>query len=120
MDRIENRAQLICFIRDNIRQRAIGAACHSGTVQVLGGFSSIPPADRPGWIVSITSACGQAWLVAVIAYDHEHIFRVRTIDEIPWWTYDGKDEPGYSIFNGDNPVAACRARKEADAQSQCT
>lgn len=116
MERIETRSQLIRFIEKDAVHRAIGRACHheNGSVQVLGGFSMIPPTERPGWIVSITSAYGQTWLVAVLAYDYEHVFKSRVVEAIPWSLYVGQTGREYNIYDGDNPVAACRAKENCD------
>lgn len=80
----------------------------------MGGFKCILPYLKPGWIVSITSTYGQTWLVAVMAYDHEHIFKTRVIESIPWGEYIGHaGQKKYSIYNGDNPIQACIARENA-------
>ena len=111
MQRIETRTQLINFICENIAQRAIVRACHNGEVQVLGGFSKIPLTRRPGWIVSITSVYGRTWLVAIIPDDHQHVFRTGIVDSIPWQYYVGRiDRDEYSIYDGDRPEQAERAK----------
>ncbi len=116
MQRIETRTQLIEFICEHISQKAIARACHysEGSVQVMGGFSRIPPSSRPGWIVSVTSEHERTWLVAVTSDDHEHIFRAWVVESIPWQHYVGKIESEYSIYNGDNPQQACLAREKAN------
>jgi len=114
MQRIETRTQLINFICENISQSAIVRACHSpaGIVQVIGGFGIIPPSVRPGWIVSITSAWGRTWLVAVTTDDYRHVFHTWLVKSIPWEYYVGQMDKGeYSIYNGDNPEQACMARE---------
>lgn len=113
MQRIQTRTELINFICDNITQRAIVRACHNGKIQVLGGFSKIPPSRRPGWIVSVTSVYGRTWLVVVMSDDHRHIFRTGIVDSIPWEYYVGRTDRGeYSIYDGDNPRQACLARNK--------
>jgi len=112
MDRIDTRAELINYIHDHIPQRAIKRACHNGTVKVLGGFSSISPSTRPGWIVAVTSIYDRTWLVAVTSDDHNHVFRTWTVEWIPWKYYIGRVDRGeYSIYDGDNPGQACLARE---------
>ena len=115
MDRIETRTQLINFICNHIGQQAIVRACHcsEGAVQVMGGFSRIHPSPNPGWVVSITSAVGQTWLIAVTAHDHQHKFHAWPVKEIPWKYYVGKAD-GESIYDGDNPIQACRAKELAE------
>jgi len=112
MERIETRTELINFICEDISQNAIVRACHNGTVQVLGGFSIIPPGTAPGWIVAITSVHGRTWLVAVTSDDHRHIFHTWITNRTPWKNYVGRVNRGwYSIYDGDDPVQACIARK---------
>ncbi len=110
MQRIETRTDLIQFICESIPQHVIARACHTGTVQVLGGFDSIPPSGQPGWIVSVTSIHGRTWLVTVIANDHRHIFQAGTTESIPWESYmcpsRHQQLEGYSIYFGDNPDQA--------------
>lgn len=114
MQRIDTRTQLINFICENISQYAIVRACHhpEGKVQVLGGFSRIPPSCKPGWIVSITSIHGQTWNIAVTPDDHHHVFKTWIVEKIPWEYYAGRVDRGeYSIYDGDNPEQACLARE---------
>ncbi len=110
MERIETRVQLINYIYDHISQNAIARACHTGTVQVLGGFSCVPPGTRPGFIVSITSIHERTWLIAVTTDDHKHIFHVWVVESIPWEYYmcpsRAQQLKGYSIYFGDNPDQA--------------
>ena len=107
MQRIETRVQLINFVCENISRRAISRACHSGTVQVMGGFSHVLPSQRPGWIVSVTSVHGRTWLVAVTAHDHQHVFHAWVVEKIPWEYYVGTlGRETYSIYNGDHPEQA--------------
>ena len=111
MERIETRVQLINYICDHAPQSAIARACHTGTVEVLGGFSCIPPGTRPGFIVSITSVHKRTWLVAVTTDDHKHIFYVWVVESIPWEYYVGSEHSShYSIYNGDDPIQACISR----------
>lgn len=115
MDRIETRTQLINFICNNILQRAISRACHNGIVQILGGFNTIPPSSKPGWIISVTSVFGRTWHIAVTSDDHNHIFKVWLVETVPWQYYIGKvDRSKYSIYDGDNPQQAELARKCSD------
>ncbi len=119
MQRIDTRTQLINFICENISQRAIVRACHhpNGNVQVMGGFSRIPPSCLPGWIVVITSGFGRTWTIAVTPDEHKHVFRVWMIKEIPWQFYTcpslHAQQQGYSIYNGDNPDQARMAWMKA-------
>ena len=116
MQRIETRTQLINFICEDIRQYSIVRACHhpEGSVHVMGGFSRVPPSEKPGWIVSITSVFGRTWLVVVTPHDHQHIFKSWITDSLPWEYYIGKLDRGEdSIYDGDNPGQARLARDMA-------
>lgn len=114
MQRINTRTELINYICDHISQSVVARACHAGTVQVLGGFSCVPPSTRPGWIVAVTSIHGRTWNVAVTSDDHKHIFHVWVVNSIPWEYYIGNAyQTGYSIYCGDNPLQAIMAKSEA-------
>ena len=116
MDRIQTRTELIEYICDHTSQNAIRRACgHAGKVQVLGGFSRIPPGTRPGFIVAVTSVHGRTWNVAVTSDDHKHIFHVWVVESIPWEYFVGNSDTmrEYSIYNGDDPLQACMARDNA-------
>jgi len=113
MQRIETRTQLVNFICRAIPLHAIGRAACVGTVQVMGGFSRVPPLPKPGWVVSFTSIHGRTWIVAVIPDEQHHIFKAHIIETIPWEYYIGRsDQEEYSIYNGDNPQQAYLARKK--------
>lgn len=112
MQRIDTRTQLINAIRNGIGMSAVSRACVTGTVEVLGGFSRIPPMPLPGWVVMITSIHGQTWLIAVTPDDHRHVFNTGLIESAPWRYYVGRDG-GCSIYDGDDPEQACIAREQA-------
>ncbi len=114
MERIETRTQLVNFICKNVGQSAISRACHHAgdAVQVMGGFSRVPPSCRPGWIVTVTSVHGRQWLVAVTSDDHHHVFKAWITETIPWQFYIGeRNREEYSIYDGDNPEAAYFAKE---------
>jgi len=111
---IETRTQLIEFITDHAPGTAIRRACFEGVVQVLGGFSRIPGehSSPQGWIVSVTSVHEKTWLVAVVE-GHFDIYIVRVIKDIPWAHYVGQLGRN-SIYDGDNPEQALRAKENAN------
>ena len=105
---------MIAYICDHAPQSAISRACTTGTVQVLGGFSKVPPGTRPGFIVSITSVHERTWFVAVTTDDHKHIFHVWVVESIPWEYFVGDlHNKEYSIYDGDDPFQASFARTKA-------
>ena len=53
--------------------------------------------------------------MAVTSDDYNHIFHVWVTDSIPWQYYVGRaDQERYSIYNGDNPKQAYKAREKAN------
>ena len=56
--RFITRDQLVDYVVSETRavgRRGLKRALDTGKVEVLGGFSVIPPASSPGWIVRVTS-----------------------------------------------------------------
>ena len=84
-------------------------------MEVLGGFSLIPPSVHPGWIVRVESPLGGKWLVAIgPTPGNPRKLRAFEIEEIPWEYYKGeagKDE--FSLENGDHPEVYREHRYEA-------
>ncbi len=114
---------MIAYICDHAPQSAIARACHTGTVQVLGGFSCVPPGTRPGFIVAVTSVHERTWLIAVTTDDHKHIFHVWVVESVPWEYYVGRDGPcdgEYSIYDGDNPERAKQAKENTCGEVEKT
>jgi hypothetical protein len=85
-----------------------------GEVEVLGGFCSIPPGTRPGWIVKATGLHKTEFLVAVIPDDIDHIYGVKVIDSVPWDLWMGNLlDHSWAFMNGDHPVQYTRNRTDA-------
>ena len=115
MQRLRTRTELIQFAEARCGSYACRRAFLTGKVMVFGGFSTIPPGTDPGWILRVKSRHGRAWLLAVVTDDIKHCYCVREIEKIPWakWTGCAGRGQGYSIYDGDMPVQAARAYKEA-------
>lgn len=113
MDHLNTRTELINFICE-YAPSAIQRACHTGTVQVLGGFIRIPPYTQPGWIVAVTSIHGRTWFVAIGPHPAGlPMYVVWTVKQVPWQFWIGDEWPNSLIFNGDNPERAVLAREAA-------
>lgn len=121
MQHIETRTQLIDFIVAHAPSGSVSRACYEGTVNVLGGFTEVPPSTRPGWIVVVTSRFGQMWYVAIQPNEDTRKFEVREIERVPWKNYIGRDDRGgYSIYDGDDPMKSCSAQRRNQATNPDT
>lgn len=89
---------------------------------VLGGFKKIWPTGRGGWIVKVTSIYEKDWLVAVTIHPTKHTYVVRVIEKIPWADWIGvvASIPLHGIMDGDMPIQAARARRQAQEESNET
>jgi hypothetical protein len=113
MVKIQTREQLLQYVIAALARysrRSVARAMYDGTgiVRVLGGFRPMPPSAAPGWIVSVTSAHGKTWRIAVVIKNNG--YGLRMLDKIPWenWT-DGNTE----LYSGDDPKRYRRLRDEA-------
>ena len=101
MVHFQTKNHLLMWLKDNCPRKTIIRALRDGTVEHLGGFSTIPPTSHPGWVVRVTSTYGKEYIVAVIAYQNR--YGIRILNEIPWinWGGDCNGTPG--LMNGDWP-----------------
>jgi hypothetical protein len=99
-------AYLVEYLAQCPLRRCVVRALMNGKVEVLGGFSIIPPGTSPGFIVKVESyprdGCpGQTWYVAAISSGLGRMY-ARVISDVPWENWVGK--PGrQSIYEGDHP-----------------
>ncbi len=102
MVHFQTKNHLLIWLENNCPRKGIVRALRDGTVEHLGGFSTIPPTSHPGWIARITSTRGKEFIVAVIAYQNR--YGIRVLGEIPWryWIGD-QDRSDSSLMNGDDP-----------------
>ena len=100
--RIRSRDDVLDYLTNNCPRRNIVRALTKGTVEFLGGFSKIPPATDPGWIVRCNSPIGGRFHVAVIARNRSIDYGIRTVKRIPWEFWSG-DTCGIELYRGDNP-----------------
>lgn len=112
---MQTRTQLIELIGRATISAACRRACLTGKVEVLGGFSSTPPRDLPGWIVDIVTKHGRDYRVVVGVDEVNHQYRVDEVtDDPPWEHWVGRYDPaGWAIMAGDNPLAYAERKKAA-------
>ena len=105
------KTELILWLDGHAPSRTIRRAIWNGSLELLGGFSKIPPSNYPGWIIKLTTRYGKKYLVAIICnYDKLKQY-CMIIDSVPWELWDGK--PGRkSIYEGDNPEKYMRLKNE--------
>ena len=118
MERIRDRADIIALVARSAASPACRRACLTGKVEVLGGFSELPPSDKPGWILQITAKHGTVFLIGVIPNDLQHRYQVWTLEEVPWHLWVGRPLAGaaYSVYQGDRPVSYDLRRDQARAK----
>ena len=117
--RIRTRSELLWYIADHAPSGACRRAVVEGKVVVLGGFRVIPPNGWKGWIVKVTSVHGKDWLVAVTIHPTKHLYHVRMIEKIPWAWWAGVQgcfSFAYNLRQGDIPIQAERARRQAQEE----
>ena len=103
MVHFQSKNHLLMWLENNCPRKAVVRALLEGTVEYLGGFSTIPPTTQPGWITKVTSIHGKEWIVAVIAYRNK--YGIRILSEVPWRWWDGNAGRCADLMNGDNPEA---------------
>lgn len=96
---IRTRRDLIAAVESAVKLRTQRYAFVEGRVEVLGGFSELPPGPGPGWIVRLTSKYGRTWLLALIPMIRRPI--MLHLSEVPWEHWVGPT--GNPLYDGDNP-----------------
>lgn len=105
MTRILNRSDLFGVLEENPphKMTQILEALSTGGVELLGGFERIPPSDRPGWIVIVTSRRGTVWNVVITAHENPPRFTTWLVQRIPWEYWSGKTDRDPTVYDGDYP-----------------
>ncbi len=105
MIRIRNRNDLFRVLEENPPHKMgqILEALSTGGVEVLGGFNLIPPSDKPGWIIIVTSKRGTVWKVVVTAHENPPRFTTWIVQRIPWEYWSGKTDRDPTVYDGDLP-----------------
>lgn len=114
MHHFSRRSQIVEYAEAHVPSRACARAFTTGSVEFLGGFYSIPPGDRPGWILRVTSCHKRIWYLAVAVDEIKHGYAVYFLEghRVPWrqWASLWPEQPWGPLFDGDNPEF-CHARK---------
>jgi hypothetical protein len=79
-------------------------ALSTGRTEVLGGFERIPPSDKPGWIIIVTSRRGTVWNVVITAHENPPRFTTWIVQRIPWEHWVGRTDRDPTVYDGDNPI----------------
>lgn len=104
MPHIRNKNDLLKILEENPPSPAISAALDTGKIELLGGFSEVPPSDNPAWVVVITSRRGTVWNVVLTYHTHPVRMSVWTVDRIPWEHWVGKTDRTPGLYDGDKPI----------------
>lgn len=110
--------QIVDWLRGTHLRRAVLRALENGSVELLGGFSSIPPGTSPGLIVRVTSRHGTRYNVAIQPFVPCGTY-ARCVPRVPWenWVGDPERNPP-TIYDGDRPQKYAEKRRrlvDADA-----
>jgi hypothetical protein len=106
------RSDLLEYLAEHPPRPAIARAISEGQpIEFLGGFSHIPPGNRPGWCVRIKSRTGKKFYVGIITPQNiSHELVVRCLDKIPWKYWDGDVGKG-NLYRGDRPERYQRLKR---------
>jgi len=96
----DSRDGLVDWLEKNIARKAIVRAMDEGTVEVMGGFSTISPTTFPGWIVRVTSIHKKIWNIAILAANGK--LEIRIINKLPWGMWAGEHSEN-TLYTGDYP-----------------
>ena len=99
MIHLRNKGDVLFHVEKHCKRGAIVRALQEGTVEFCGGFSQIPPRNKPGWIVRVTSRFDRVWNVAVMA---EKTLPITVVGKIPWGNWVGEHNRN-ELYRGDNP-----------------
>jgi len=99
-----HRSEFILWIEQNSPRKDIVRFLNDGGIDILGGFSCIPPSINPGWIIRTTSKNNQVYNVAITLDTKRHWLHIWVVGRVPWENYIGKTKRGaWSVYDGDNP-----------------
>ncbi len=93
-------------------------ALSTGGVELLGGFERIPPSDRPGWIIIVTSKRGSVWNVVISAHENPPRFTTWIVQRIPWEYWAGKTDRDPGVYDGDKPNKYEKRKLKAMAMNE--
>lgn len=95
---------------------ALARVLRDGECEMLGGFSYVPPSNKPGWICRVSTPNGADRLLAIIVNETTRAHGVIEIETVPWehWI-GGYSSGGWSPHSGDQPVRNAEAHRTAVA-----
>lgn len=98
------REDLIEYLVAHSPRPAISRAIAEGRpIELLGGFSHIPPSNMPGWIIRIISRFGKKFYAALRVHKiWKHELFVELLEHVPWNYWDG-DKSENELYKGDRP-----------------
>ncbi|KKN77887.1 hypothetical protein LCGC14_0356240 [marine sediment metagenome] len=100
MIHFRNKTDIVDWLEKNCPRRAIVRALREGQVELLGGFTDIPPAHLDGWIIRVTSVRNKTWNVVITAGRE---LQIRILYSVPWHSYVGDEMVLTHIVTGDDP-----------------
>ena len=107
MVRFQNRNDLIDYVAKHSNDYTIRRSVIEGKVELLGGFSCIPPSTEGGWILCVTSIHDRHWNVAIVVDKKRPL--VFTISDPPWKLWCG-DLSTHELMRGDYPETYAQIR----------
>jgi hypothetical protein len=116
---LHTRDDLLSFIEDRVNRRGMVRALTNGDVEVLGGFSSIPPRNLPGWIVKADTGLRAYHLAVTVEQGGVH--RVwNLVGGVPWesWVGDNEAFKNNRLTTGDHPDLYIERRNDARTTSE--
>jgi hypothetical protein len=106
--RLHTRDDLINYAGSAVfLRRHLVRAITEGTVEVLGGFTRVPPKGLPGWcLLAESPTTGYTYKLGVTV-EPGGVYRVWNLDkfDIPWpsWIGDAPTHKGNTLMTGDQP-----------------
>jgi hypothetical protein len=98
----------LLYCGDKLAQRAV----NEGSVELLGGFSKMPPSGSPGWLFRLRLPAGKEILRAIVQVMDRPTYTIIAVDNIVWkyWIGDKNTDP---IMYGDHPLVYKQHKKDA-------
>ena len=103
MVHFQTKDHIIGWLEKHCPRKSIVRAINEGTTELLGGFSQIPPSNKPGWIVRVKSKYNNVWLVAISPNKRQTDYEIRIPKQVPWGSWLGSWPLTDGLHNGDKP-----------------
>ncbi len=107
MPAINSRDDLLAWLRRRVVYRSIRRQIDNGDVEVMGGFTAVPPHFHPGWIVTFIV---EGSTIMVFSVSSKGAVNKINAEDILWehWCGEGRTNTAY---RGDDPEW-CKKLKE--------